>query len=653
MTERNQHGHGVLLLWWGVLLLALLRLAVAMGEGRAVRPFYDSDVLYLPALFQDLAAGGAWSGWKLPHTPYYFPDMGLYFLVHALLGNLHASMLAYGMLQVLLLAGLTLFVVRRLHGVDPALSVLTLAGVTALVAALGSGADVVLPMALMSATHFGAFLMLLAALGGGVACWRAPSARLYPWLGFLFLLCLVALASDFLFMIQFALPMALVLLFLAARHAGVRRRALLLAGTLLAGCGAGWGVLLGVVQHNTLDRHIGLDFSQLGWVEPWLRQLPEQHPWGVGTGLLFLALLLRVAWSGRARSDASALVPLYWLVAFGTMLASLLTKDQLIYRYILPVIFVALFVGWPMLLPWLPAVRAGVGHPRFMKLAGVSALGVGLWMAPALAGLPSLPNLLEFRTPLSRCLDDQAAEHGLVNGLGDYWEAKSTSLLSRRGVSVVQVLPDLGPYHHINNIQWYNRPFQFVVINHGLPPEARINKEMLLARFGPPKAAFRCDVQEVLVYPRPEDKEFRDQFTALPPFLKLENPGDAITLHPVWMPTENGLVAGNGRVAVAPPSGPGLLLAGLGYSLPPGRQYIYQIFYVSQGVEERSPGYWSLLREHNGVTSVTKVADFPGMGAGAVAGVLTVPEGVRTDLLVHYKGEGMLAIPYLTIQIPK
>lgn len=252
---------------------------------------------------------------------------------------------------------------------------------------------------------------------------------------------------------------------------------------------------------------------------------------------------------------------------------------------------------------------------------------------------------------LPRCLDIHGAALGLDHGLGDGRDAALVTGQSQRGMVVVPVRPNLMPDPRDKGLQVYNRPFQFVILNPEGAPGERLDAGSLQGRFGPPDAEFPCGRRLVRVYLRPEAKAFREQFMGMPHFMRLEKPGDRFELHPIWMPSENGWIQGNGRMAVSPQSSAGRLIAGLGVDLPVGR-YLYRIHFQAQGDGGQSPGHWSLIREAKGERREDRVADFPMTGAGSVVGLLSVSEGVRSDLNVVFHGNGMLLVTGIELEIP-
>src|SRR5580700_5871876 len=84
-----------------VLLLNLIFLYYSIGDNLWI--FYNSDSLYLPYLYQDLImCYGKLSEWIFSPTPYFFPDMLLYFILATITQHLRLAILLYAIVQFIL-----------------------------------------------------------------------------------------------------------------------------------------------------------------------------------------------------------------------------------------------------------------------------------------------------------------------------------------------------------------------------------------------------------------------------------------------------------------------------------------------------------------------------------------------------------------------
>jgi hypothetical protein len=505
---------------WALLGVALAHVFFRTSEGAlGTGGFFNSDSLYLPALYRDLfEEGGRWRGWHLTPAPYFFPDMALYFLLDALTGPFVHAAIAYAAVQLVALVLATQYLVRTVLPREEAAvgQVVAVAVVAGLLLLYAEGHFWVMYLSTLSAIHFSVVPLSLVGLALSLRAFR-DGAR--GALAALTLLSALATASDSLFIITFTVPVAASTALLAWRqrpHAWKR-------------LGAQWGLLaLSIVAGLRLSkklagRHASAEYTRLNleliqealhqlWatVAGQLRDSPGVVlPWSV---LVLAALAVVVA----RRKDWTAPDSPRWGL-YGACLFTLLSVGSTTSAVVLTGTFVdksaIRYLVVPIMLPLL-GVALVVGLPRWRRGATLAALV----LVAATAGAAVLrhpwgtegPLLSRFYPDTVRCLDEHQARFGLKWGVGDYWQAKYVSMFSRTGLRVNQLQSDGSLHGWINNRDWYLDPrgeYTFV-ITHGLDMEA------FQARFGPPRDTFRCDAWEVFVYGGALDGPLRAELSA-------------------------------------------------------------------------------------------------------------------------------------------
>ncbi len=259
-------------------------------------------------------------------------------------------------------------------------------------------------------------------------------------------------------------------------------------------CIAGaWSILY---QNRRVRPHPTVSVLRIGSC---LRQIRSSQIGAVRTRLLMVLVFL----------------PLQMLVS---ILSSLTTGDPAV-RYFLPSIFLPLFWGWPILLALKPRWLARLNGRKALAL-GYSVVAIILavivvnfrtsWPAP-------LPDLTGYYPAFTACMDENAARLNLHQGIAHYWQARQTTLLSKTGLVVAQVYPDLSPMRYLNNSDTYRGDFDFVIIDNNPPPGIWIGRQIILSRFGQPAATFQCGDSDILVYNRPGDTAFRTLFAQYHP----------------------------------------------------------------------------------------------------------------------------------------
>jgi hypothetical protein len=193
---------------WALLGLALADLFFRSSAGELdTKNLFNADSLYLPALYRDLfEEGGRWTSWKLTPAPYFFPDMGLYFLLDFLSGPFLHAMLAYAVVQVALLVWAAEYLVRSTlppARADAPVQLLCALVVAALLLAYASGQFPPMQAAVLGGFHFSVVVFGMVAFGLALRS-AASRGRRGHWL--LAALCCAMTATDTLFTVAIKAP---------------------------------------------------------------------------------------------------------------------------------------------------------------------------------------------------------------------------------------------------------------------------------------------------------------------------------------------------------------------------------------------------------------------------------------------------------------
>jgi hypothetical protein len=196
---------------WGLLLAAVAAVYICVVEEKFSRygNFYNADALYIPALCRDLASGVGISGWNPSAVPYFFPDIALFFLISVLAGNLHLAIVLFGVVQFLALIAGFILVGDAAFGRRPSIRLMTIIAGVAVGLLFATGASSALLPMFLSGFHFGALLSSVYSLALVLRLLRAgsgSSAGTPALYGVLFLVSLLTIASDALYIIQFLVP---------------------------------------------------------------------------------------------------------------------------------------------------------------------------------------------------------------------------------------------------------------------------------------------------------------------------------------------------------------------------------------------------------------------------------------------------------------
>jgi hypothetical protein len=181
-------------------------------------------------------------------------------------------------------------------------------------------------------------------------------------------------------------------------------------------------------------------------------------------------------------------------------------------------------LGWFGWAAW-AAHFAGGGYPRIVRVAAgwvPVAAAAGVLVVAAGRAAPPVRDVLDAYPADVAAIDRACAERGLKYGLADYGTAKRTTVLSRTGLVIRQVIgPDDQNHLHgfpwLSNAQWYWRNpdgsdarFEFVVTHDDTHHPWLLATDRVIRMAGPPADRVRVGGATLLVYNRPADGVVRD-----------------------------------------------------------------------------------------------------------------------------------------------
>lgn len=483
------------------------------GQARTVPFFVNSDTLQPAFMAWDMTRHAyAIPNFQWSRVPS-LPDQAFFFLMEWLSVGWRTSFLLYTCIAAAAASLALGAVVARLRGtrfgdgvfwagIAVTLTLLSIMAVIAFVA--GSPAEIGLriPQAILFLcnSHGDAFLISI------VTCCTALGAlrgnRKLAWITWA--LCVLATASDTMFVGYFPVPfsLALALVWVRRRRAGAALPALKASLRFLAvvavACLAGWIAKFPLPMQAMRLEFPGIDVA-IGRVS---RDLP-QMPWVAALLALTLVLSLRAAWDwckpagdtpvDEAAVDREVLI-LTGLGAslMGLGLAVLLYLDSGTLRYALPMFW------WPLAI-----VLGFIGLRSSWKLSA----GVFAGVAAATLAMPLSASVLpNWHTPLEKCLSDNRSAWGLKAGLATYWHSRITMVSSDWALQVDQIHDTGDAYLWGNNIVSYKydmhapeRPpeYNFIVLDETSSPFD------LETNFGTAPRVEACGDFQVWIYDQP------------------------------------------------------------------------------------------------------------------------------------------------------
>lgn len=479
-------------------VLALMLQVLALAAN-CLQPLLNSDDLYLYLFSQDMLGRGApLAGWTLGSAPYFFPDVAGLSLLLGPAGLQGAALPLYTVGSAFALALLTGWVLRELPAGPPRPWLRGLLLANALLALRGlPGLEHWLWQELLPGFHGGAVLVGLA-LTALVLRQLRGSGRRWEW-GLLAFLLGLGLLSDALVLVQFGLPLLLVLGWLAREEAGVRPLFRNGLRALAAAVGLFAAVRLALAGSETfffskVIRNVPTPALAGGAAWRLLADLGSEL-WPVaavaGAALLFLAVRARQ----RPPPPAARFIVGWVAASLGLTLATVvglgLWTDPLRSRYLWNLLVLPL-IGVAAWLPFPPLPRAA---PVRTAVLALTLAGLTLFAWPRVS-----VGRLTFSYPGDVAeLDAFLQQHQLQRGLADYWTVNRFNVLSRSGarLSALRSAPSSAAasataYFWANNAYtyldrdpgtgaWLLPRYTYIVAN-------RLDQAALLARYGEPRA---------------------------------------------------------------------------------------------------------------------------------------------------------------------
>jgi hypothetical protein len=510
-----------LLLGYLFLAAGLIFLIVGYVTHRLVEmgDFFDSDSLFLAALYKDLIhRGGSLKDWYLPPVLSFFPDWPLYFATNVLAPNPYWAVVAFFVAQIVLtffaLAWLNRLFLDR--GKAFLFAGMSLSSLCYLCMKSASSLSPFRFLAL-SVNHFGTFVtgLIILRLAAMAILWpetRVKKAHLF----LIFVLSSLVSVSDGIFVVQFCVPLLIASLYLWAKCAVPWRNALSVATSTAAGTACGLALYRRVGNFGGYPAHI--DIGSLSRnalkIETLFLNLWHTHPtWLALCALVWATIFCMWAFVDklekfhRPLSGSAKFLTAFCLASCGLVLASCLMSNMIVHvRYFIPVFFFPVFFA--------PFVTLGIRHSGLrttvilLCMAGVCAAAINF--------LASSPQPLAFHGDYYpeeiQCMDAAFGKYGLDNGVAQYWDARRIAVLAKTQVNIAQVNSKLENFEWMTSKRTFRDSYDFAIIDRdsydfanidvAARPFYELNEALIKAINGQPRDTLLCGQEKILVYPK-------------------------------------------------------------------------------------------------------------------------------------------------------
>ncbi len=440
--------------------------------------FFNSDTLYLPSIYKDLIIDkNSINGWHFNASPNLFPDMFLYFFLMLITGsNFILSSFLFALIQY----GIILILLAKIfEEVLPDYSKHFISLIYVLLSfffleTLFFTKDFTYTFYLISNSyHTGAFVLTLFCFLITIKVVKANDAKS---LILLFIIGLLGVFSDRLFIVLYPIPMLITGL-LFYKKIGVSKTIKLVVVICLF-------VIIGLKIFSYIG-HTGVIFFD----KPYRIMSFEnvKNSFEIFTGqilgylrtfgyrsftiyLFIISLLCMVVLFFQTRKSEhfiSNLFAVFSLVFSGVVLIAPILNgnysgtDTLrynIYPFYFSALSLTIFTCYQ-----LKEVKLIQGS----KYISIMAISIVLVSGLSKISEKKLSDYFSYYPKSVEEIDKISKEQNLLCGIGNYWDAKKTTLFSRKGVRIYSVFDDLAVYDHVANVNWFfgKNKFNLVLLN--------------------------------------------------------------------------------------------------------------------------------------------------------------------------------------------
>ena len=464
----------------------------------------NADLIQTPAVFADIfERGGSFTDWNIAPAPAIVPEYGMFALAYVVGVTYVGRILAYALIQVLVfwaaLYGLSWAAGLRRPLVIASL-VVSVMGLLAMLRVMN------FMQLVMSAIHFGGFILQIIALALIVMLWRGWATRsrrasvaLVAAIG---VLSFVASLNDALYVVQLVGPVCLVVVVGVVLRRIPWRSGLSFATVLGLASLAGWQMYSRVFP-NPVRPSGRVDFDEVsadfdGLVLVWGNEFSRSPvaplliivtaALGI-VGAYLLASRRNLRWM---RGTILQSLAVFALIS-GTLplVAAFVSAEGTTPRYALPLFY------WPCILiaiiltqlNWRRAVTVAVA------LACVTSLAS---MTLAIRDVTRFGLQDSYYTSTTSCLDEAAVKYGVEHAVGTYWVAKPTQEFSRTGLTVTVLAGNLTQRNWISSAANVYPAYDAFIDRESEPNDNL--RRALFKKFGKPENVVTCGGVKMFVW---------------------------------------------------------------------------------------------------------------------------------------------------------
>ncbi len=467
----------------------------------SVHKFFDSDGIYLPTLYRDLFINsGSYIDWYGSAAPYYFPDMFLYFISNFITSDFYYAIALYFTIISCFVAFALYKIYRIFYSKKNSLYLSSI--LFALVYVMPSYVYI---MQFVSVFHFGEFVVSL--LSTYLLLEILSRNHFSKHYIYLFLLSIVTVASDNMYILHFIIPTLCALLVLWSVKIIEHKKLLLIYATLISsliiGKIMGWSL---VVNQSNYSKAITLSYKHLtenvqrlieifhsSYNEHFVNTVAALSVLIVFTFIFLLYKRVSFLRLKRYKTPIIYISLFYIFMILGNLAAvSFLYPNTIYQHYMIPLFLMPLFMI-PIIIKW---TKLDINKKKF-KFASIflSIILVLLVLFRSYDKFKDTTLKSEYYPKEIECFDSFLIQTGAKDGLAGFWESKTWYMLSKHDVNIAQYNYDFTEFRAVNTIKTYKNFYDFAIIKNKF-----INKKKLISINGKPTKIFKCEEAEIFYY---------------------------------------------------------------------------------------------------------------------------------------------------------
>src|SRR6056297_3187992 len=503
-------------------LSLLIYLALAYVATHALGLVYNSDIITVPYLYQDLFLhGGKLSQWYFATTMGFFPDALVFFIIAAVIGSAKLALSYFAVYQLLMYFLLIVYVGKSITK-DRVGSgyILCISALLSLLLYDSGYLQQNIFYGVAISGHFGTMCMFLLgiALINNTMLYSGKTRIINQVL--LGLLCFVTVFSDLIFLTQFVATAVASLIVIGTLSEKSKRKTHQINLTIVIASSVFSYIIFRLTKplfnlhfetyKHFLKRYTPHDLFLATKALFQKLQVFYQHNAIIiillciffAVSLVYGLSLLRNRVRGEFIKDEEkpyifTICMLFTVIVTGycseIFLDNVIMSSDISLRSMQPFILLPVFLGIPLFL----AARTNLGE--YVQKYYRSIILAVIFCALVFIPMKSIKPMLNYYPAQTQCLDYYAKEYNLKNGVAQYWNAKINSFLSKDDVNVAAIWPithnqstKLIPYLYFDTQASYiGKKFNFALVDQKNNASG-INTNVITENYGKPTKILSC-----------------------------------------------------------------------------------------------------------------------------------------------------------------